>query len=250
MKKFKTVDDIKLRLWNDEIDFFSILKDNFNTWKELSRLLQEKLDWFQTSFIGEFFVEFDKENYNWNIENLDNFFTLREWKLWSRWVWYYGLFWGAYDIENRNNYEKKYKENMNGFWKEYDEYIKTIWELKNNNGLDLLYLDNFRNLILLWNYILVTIEKTDKNNYKFWPIQNLSFKITDIDKIKTLMNELIGIYQQIIDNIINFSLWNKKVNELPNIISVYDKIKNFFIEEKIILTKKWKFSLNDFFKNI
>jgi len=180
MKNFKTIENFEPLTGNDNLDFYKILNINFKTGRELSNLLKKEIKIFEASPIWEFFVKLDNNNkINLNLEKLWKYFNLlEENKIWSRWIWYYWLFWDAYKVENRKKYKEKYKQFWESFWKEYDEYISILSKIKENPELKIIYLDNLRNFILfrenvcLYIYLLLLLLKVDSH---LLPQQKLHF---------------------------------------------------------------------------
>jgi len=133
-------------------------------------------------------------------------------------------------------YDKKFWES---FWNEYDEYIKNLNKLRSNKELLLIYLDNYRNFLLLWVYILITVKKSFSKQ-KIKPIQNMAFRYINNEKLDNLLKSLIKTYEILIENIILSSL-NKKIDSifmLPDLQVLYDNIKQIFSDNDIVKTKK------------
>lgn len=256
MSTFKSIKDLNITWKNidDKEVLKKILEENFNLWRQLTDILRKNIE-YEFSYLGEIFVNLP-EKIDPSLKNkLEKYFNVRWNKIWSRGTGYYWLFWDAYKVANRTNKGGKNKiiykyEFWESFWEEYDEYINTLDSLKNNKELLLLYLDNYRNFVLLWIYILIIIEKSHSNQ-KIKPIQNMSFKSINTDKLDQFINDLSMIYEIIIDNMISISLKRKKNNifMLPSIQSLYDNIKHSLKDKDIITTKKGKISLEDYFKN-
>jgi hypothetical protein len=93
-----------------------------------------------------------------------------------------------------------------------------------------VYLDNYRNFVLLWSYILTIIKKSNKKKYEVNPIRNMTFQSIDEEEIDNILNNLIKIYETIIDNILSIALESNTENifMLPNIKELFNKIKKIF----------------------
>jgi len=102
-----------------------------------------------------------------------------------------------------------------------------------------VYLDNYRNFILLWIYILIILIKSS-NDKKLKPIENMSFLNINKEKLKNLIKSLTGIYNILIENMISFSIRKELDNifMLPDLQVLYDNIKQIFSSNNIFKTKK------------
>jgi len=245
MGTFKSLNDFSLNKLPDEKNFRRIIDINFSTWKQITHILRENLN-FEFSNIWEIFLNLSENLSQQEKAKLSKYFNIRGDKIWSRWIWYYGLFWDAYKVENRKI--KYTKDFWNSFWSEYDEYIDILSTLKDNTKLLLLYLDNYKNFVLLWIYILITIKKS-YSKQQVRPIQNMSFAKIKNDKIDNILQSLIKTYEIILENIILWAL-NKDVDNIfmiPSLKDLYKGIKKIIIDNDIVETKKWKISLTDYF---
>ena len=250
-KEFSDVKKFKFE-WSDQDKFFRILWENFKTWRNLSKLLSEKLDWVEISPIWEFFQEFDKESlWNIDLELLDKYLNIKWDKIGSRGQGYYWLFWDMYLVDNRKLDTSSLDNVWNSFWKEYDEYISLLTNMESNDKLYFQYLDNYRNYVLLWSYILLMIEKSS-NRYKTNPIKNMSLSIKqeNIDFLRSKINELVKIYEEILDSMISF-VWEWKIKKIEwkKIWDLHREIKKLFNKDSFIATKRQKFSLNNYFQS-
>ena len=247
MSTFKSIKDFS-ELNNkigDKEAFKKIIDINFETGKKLTEILENNLD-FEFSSLWEIFIKIPDNLSEEDKKKLWKYFNVSWNKIWSRWIWYYWLFWSAYKIENKS---KKYdEEDWRTFWEEYDEYINSLSKLKNNSELSLVYLDNYRNFILLWIYILIILIKSS-NDKKLKPIENMSFLNINKEKLKNLIKSLTGIYNILIENMISFSIRKELDNifMLPDLQVLYDNIKQIFSSNNIFKTKKWKISLERYF---
>lgn len=254
MWNFNSIKNFNLENKDDKYNFFKVLDNNLKIWKQLIDIFSSKLANFEITNMWEFATEIDINNTKIDQQILKKFFILNWNKLWSRWIWYYWLFWEIYKEKNRklkNNLENWWNM-LNSFWEEYDEYIKLLTNMKNEKQFIIHYLDNYRNFVLLWSYILIIL---DKSSCKFNPIKSFKIKINDREKkeINNLVKDLINKYELILENIINFifSKQNKLDNNLYDLEIYYNKLKELFFRKNLISTKKSKYSLNEFFsKNV
>ena len=252
MNNFKSVDDFSIDISKGDVkNYFWVLKQNFETGKQLSNTLKESLEKnFYMAPIGEFFVKITPELQN-KLLDLEKYFTLWNWQVGSRWRWYYGLFWDAYKVENRKFDDTKLKEYFESFWEEYDEYVdllSDLWKIENFEER-LLFLDNYRNFLLIWSYVFIVFLQSSQL-YKTHPLRSFqpSFPEEFIDKIKSELKKYISLYDVLIDQMIALILKQEiKENNLPDIKKLFWTVKSFF-DEKVIKTKKWKkYTFNEFF---
>ena len=242
----RSINDYKNIKWlSDEERFLKILRENFSYWNELAKVLQEKLDDFCFTASWEVFVEVSDQLLKSLWRDLVNKYFILHWnKLGSRWIGYYWLFWNAYLIENRKKFDKwkKVKESWDSFWKEYKEYINLLDSIKDHTKLNLIYLDNYHNFLLLWIYILLIFKFSNKKKYEFRPIENLAFSMDNksIAYLDNILNSFINQYEHVLDNyvkIVTNQSW--LLNENMNIKQKFNNIKKF-MDTCNVSIKKWK----------
>ena len=251
---FKSLKDFNIHF--DQVDkenFYKICSINLDTWRKLTHLLASNLD-FSFSSIWEIYVSLDRSKFtDQEMQDLGYFFNLNWDKIWSRGLGYYGLFWEAYNIENRKNYKKFPKVVWDSFWTDYDKYITLLSKLKDkaDESLYLVYLDNYRNFLLVWSYIFVILKKSNKRKNKAFPINNLVFADVIEDRIDKILENLINLYYLTLDNILHVSLLNDSSHlfMLPDLEKLYSQIKSLIDNDLVLKTKKRLTTIGDFFSN-